>query len=693
MKNIVRAAAKHHSGHVLRWLGIFCAFAVSLSAQTSGTQVAVPAQNQAADVVPFTNIHGVISLDGPWRFQMGDDPAWSDPGFNDSAWPTVMLDQPLSDQGIDTYSGYAWYRLRLGPQQLSQFGKPQDNAPIDLLVTSNSIGQLAVHLDGAESGHTRGMTDRPTMYQSPPLVVRLSGQGAGGSRVIAIRTWAGPSVPIKRGLLDKVELGSHADIADRRDLAIGRQWEEHLIAGTVVTFLFLFVAALGATLYLAQRHHSEYLWLALMCLSVAVAGSIELAFGQALLPFSIFSVLELWAGRVFMAVTLEFVLRFTSNEYRRIVRGTQISVLVLPFFSLLHWQTVYESLSIAAQVVFCALVSVLLFRAWRRGLREAGVMLVPFFLASTADSIDTILDYAASKHWLSDQFASHHFHFGPVEFNTSIVSYTVFLGSLISVILYRFVRVSQVEQRSAAEIAAARSVQALLIPTQLPSNKNFMLESAYLPANGVGGDFFQVLPLKDDSLLLVVGDVSGKGLQAAMNASTLVGALRNELSHDPATVLNHLNHVLLGAVPAPSKLPGLDAAPCFATCLCARIYPDGRMTVANAGHLSPYRDGREMELAPGLPLGVIADISYEQATHQLNRGERVIFLSDGVVEATNSDGELFGFERTQQVSNEPARYIAQTAQRFGQNDDITVVSLYVASRTAHRASEEAAVTG
>jgi serine phosphatase RsbU (regulator of sigma subunit) len=190
-----------------------------------------------------------------------------------------------------------------------------------------------------------------------------------------------------------------------------------------------------------------------------------------------------------------------------------------------------------------------------------------------------------------------------------------------------------------------------------------------------------------------VGDVSGKGLQAAMNASTLVGALRNELSHDPATVLNHLNHVLLGAVPAPSKLPGLDAAPCFATCLCARIYPDGRMTVANAGHLSPYRDGREMELAPGLPLGVIADISYEQATHQLNRGERVIFLSDGVVEATNSDGELFGFERTQQVSNEPARYIAQTAQRFGQNDDITVVSLYVASRTAHRASEEAAVTG
>jgi len=239
------------------------------------------------------------------------------------------------------------------------------------------------------------------------------------------------------------------------------------------------------------------------------------------------------------------------------------------------------------------------------------------------------------------------------------------------VILYRFVHVSQEEQRSAAEIEAARSVQALLIPTQLPSNHNFMLDSAYLPANGVGGDFFQALPLKDDSMLIVVGDVSGKGLQAAMNASTLVGALRNELSHEPAIVLRHLNQVMLGAT------SGAIAG--FATCLCARIYPSGEMVIANAGHLSPYRDGREMEMEPSLPLGIINNLEYDHATFQLNPGDRLIFLSDGVVEATNAKGELFGFERTQQVSNEPARYIAQTAQRFGQTDDITVVSLYFAA--------------
>jgi len=136
-----------------------------------------------------------------------------------------------------------------------------------------------------------------------------------------------------------------------------------------------------------------------------------------------------------------------------------------------------------------------------------------------------------------------------------------------------------------------------------------------------------------------------------------------------------------------------DSVATFATCLCARIYRDGRMEIANAGHLSPYRDGREMELPPGLPLGVIPGMTYEQTAFQLEQGVRLIFLSDGVVEATNPQGELFGFERTQQVSNEPARYIAQTAKRFGQNDDITVISIYLASRDAkHKEKVEPAYT-
>lgn len=666
---------------MLRRLAVFLACAWPLAAQSPATPVANPPA-----IAPIQGVHAVLSLDGPWRFQTGDDPRWADPGFDDSKWPTVVLEKPLVDQSIDSYSGYAWYRIRVQPQQISTIESLAPGKPLVLLATPNSVGQLSVYVNGYLVGQTRGMTDNPSMFQSPPLMVSLSGSGP---TVLAVRTWAVSGVQINRGLLEKVELATRDDAAGKIDVAASRQWDEHAVSALVVTFLFVCVALLAAALYLSQRHHSEYLWLALLCLSVGAGGAADAVFDLGQMSLTVFRVLSVINSYIFMAVTLEFVLRFTAAQERRTVRGVQIAVLVLPFVYFVHLEQTYDVLSVAAEVVFCALVCFLLFRAWRRGQAEAGVMLLPFFLAATASSVDTVLDFASRQQWIPQEFASPRYHIGPVGFATATVAYTVFLGSLIAVILHRFVRVSEEEQRSSAEIAAARSVQALLIPTTLPSNRNFMLESAYLPIQGVGGDFFQVLPLKDDSLLIVVGDVSGKGLQAAMNSSTLVGALRNELSHDPATVLDHLNRVLIGAVSSPGKVPDLDAAPCFATCLCARIFPDGALIVANAGHLSPYRDGRELELKPGLPLGVIAGASYEQSTFQLERGDRLVFLSDGVVEAMNPQRELFGFDRTRQVSNESARYIAQTAKRFGQTDDITVLSIYVASRTAEHTSLEA----
>lgn len=626
---------------------------------TDATQVSIPAAT-----------HGVIRLEGPWSFHEGDDPSWAGSEVDDSNWDKVTLGIPFTEQGIDSYSGYAWYRMRIQLQPNSKAAETQ----LALLVTPFNVGQLQVYANGVEVGRTRGMNDHPKEYLSGPFICRLPAPRPDGTVLIAIRSWV--SAPVVHGLLDRVAVGGPDHIEESYRLAEARHWDQHILAGLMVSFLFFCVAVLGAVLYFAQRHHVEYLWMALLCVAVMIQGGVEFLFHVAVMPLTVFLLVTLWSGRLFMVATLEFILRFTGSPQRRMVRGVQVAVLLIPLFSIAHLEKTYQVFSVTAEVVFSALVAYLLFRAWRRGFREAGVVLFPFFLASTADSIDTILDFFSSRHWLSSQFASHQFYFGPVEFGTSIVSYSIFLGSLVAVIFYRFIRVSETEQRSSAEIDAARSVQALLIPTQLPSNRNFLLESAYLPASGVGGDFFQVLPLKDDSMLIVVGDVSGKGLQAAMNASTLVGALRNELSNDPATILAHLNQVMLGNVSGAPGKSGTNAVAGFATCLCARIYPDGKMVIANAGHLSPYRDGRELELSPCLPLGVIPNVEYEQTTLQLEHGDRLIFLSDGVVEATDPKGELFGFERTQQVSHESPRYIAQTAQRFGQTDDITVVGLY-----------------
>ena len=527
---------------VLVRLAMFFMCSVLLAAQNPATPRAGAATVPAAGGVPG-GIHAVETLDGPWRFQIGDDPRWADPAFDDSAWTPVTIAKPLSDQGIDPYTGYGWYRLRLSAQQLSQLQDLSGGTPIDLLLTGNSAGQLAVYLNGVESGHTRGMTENPSMYQSPPFITHLPSPDAKGGWTVAIRTWAGDGETIHRGLILNVELGNGPEIGAELPLLVGRQWSERVIPAMVLTFLFLSVAVLGFALYVAQRHHSEYLWLALMCLSVAAGGVADAVFGLGRMPLPAYRFLTVTSGHVFMAVTLEFILRFTASPSRRTVRIVQIGVMLLPFVYLLRVQQIYEVLSVAAQVMFCALVCILLFRAWRRGRREAGVMLAPFFLAATAGSTDTVLIFAANQHWIPEEFANYHLYLGPIQFGISTVAYAIFLTSLIAVILYRFVRVSQDEQRSEAEVAAARSVQSLLIPTQLPSNRHFVLESAYLPVNGVGGDFFQVLPQKDDSLLIVVGDVSGKGLQAAMNSSTIVGALRNELSHDPGTILEHLNHV------------------------------------------------------------------------------------------------------------------------------------------------------
>jgi hypothetical protein len=319
---------------------------------------------------------------------------------------------------------------------------------------------------------------------------------------------------------------------------------------------------------------------------------------------------------------------FHRHSRTKMVRTMQLATLLLPLTSMLHFNLAFQYLALASQFIFCGMVVGMLFVAWRRGRLEAGVMLFPFLFAAAADSIESSLDFLASANWIPAMFAPHRYHLGPIEYSLSTVAYLVFLCSLISVILYRFVHVSQEEQRSSAELkprAASRPCSFPPVPSTKTSRSTAPTAHQRRRRRLLPG-----LPLKDDSMLIVVGDVSGKGLQAAMNASTLVGALRNELSHDPATVLSHLNQVMLGA----SLGSGAGGPASFATCLCARIYPTGQMTIANAGHLSPYRDGRELELAPDLPLGIVPNIQYEQANFQLKPGDRLIFLSDGVVEAS-----------------------------------------------------------
>jgi Stage II sporulation protein E (SpoIIE) len=113
----------------------------------------------------------------------------------------------------------------------------------------------------------------------------------------------------------------------------------------------------------------------------------------------------------------------------------------------------------------------------------------------------------------------------------------------------------------------------------------------------------------------------------------------------------------------------------FITCLCGQIWPSGRLVLANAGHLSPYRNGEEVQLESGLPLGIVSGLEYTETIIDLDWGDRIVMLTDGAVEVQSRSGELFGFERTLKISSESAEKIAAAAQHFGQEDDITVLTL------------------
>jgi hypothetical protein len=321
--------------------------------------------------------------------------------------------------------------------------------------------------------------------------------------------------------------------------------------------------------------------------------------------------------------------------------------------------------------LIAGVVPVLLIVHMRRGNREAGILLIPVLLQSLAIYVQVTFFFLAeisTQLPLTNNLYLKLFRYpaGPFELSIEQPGNLLYVLSLAVIIVLRSTRISRQQAVLEGEFAAAREVQQVILPEEIETVPGFAVESVYEPAQQVGGDFFQVLPAGDDGLLLVMGDVAGKGLPAAMLVSVLVGAIRGvaEFTYEPAEMLASLNERLVGRV-----------GDGFATALVAHIGANGHVRIANAGHLSPYLDGREVELSGELPLGIKSRSRYETKEFVLGWGSRLTFYSDGVVEAQNERGELLGFERGRELSMQPAAEIVETAKRFGQQDDITVVTI------------------
>jgi hypothetical protein len=264
-----------------------------------------------------------------------------------------------------------------------------------------------------------------------------------------------------------------------------------------------------------------------------------------------------------------------------------------------------------------------------------------------------------------------HFH-SRLAFDGVAVIISVVLGYIGFIIVSiaearRRIRLETDKAAIESELAAAREIQRIMVPQELPPTPGYTIESIYRPATQVGGDFFQVIPFSGGQTLVVIGDVSGKGLGAAMIVSMLIGMLRtiSALTADPSQILVELNTMLFA-----HKHSG------FVTCLAVRLDPSGSVTAANAGHLPPWLNGVELAYAGSVPLGVLASVAPEQIALEVRSGDRLTLLTDGVVEARDSQGVLFGFDRTQSLMREASPLaLAEAAIHHGQDDDLTVISI------------------
>jgi ketosteroid isomerase-like protein len=238
-------------------------------------------------------------------------------------------------------------------------------------------------------------------------------------------------------------------------------------------------------------------------------------------------------------------------------------------------------------------------------------------------------------------------------------------------------------ERIEQELEVARRIQDASLPKEVPTLEGWEISPFYRPARQVGGDFYDFLELPNDHLGLVVGDATGKGVPAALvmsSARSMLRALAQASESSPGEVLRRANDPLVMDIPANM----------FVTCFYAILDPkSGRLVYANAGHDMPYlcRSGDVEELrARGMPLGLMPGMGYEEKETILEADEAALFYSDGLVEAHDPKGEMFGFPRLRELIGEHGEESSLedllleelhsfVGEGWEQEDDITLLTL------------------
>jgi serine phosphatase RsbU (regulator of sigma subunit)/predicted ester cyclase len=258
------------------------------------------------------------------------------------------------------------------------------------------------------------------------------------------------------------------------------------------------------------------------------------------------------------------------------------------------------------------------------------------------------------------------------------------LGTIGSTLREQLLEQERIErERIEQDLRVARSIQQASLPKEVPSLEGWQIAPYYQPAREVGGDFYDFFELEDDRMGLAVGDATGKGMPAALAVTascSMLRAVAQDSGYSPGEVLARVNKTMLARIPSNT----------FVTCFYAILEPEsGSLRYANAGHDLPYlhhSGGAEELRARGMPLGLMPGMDYEEKEIVLQEGDSALLYTDGLVEAHDSQREMFGFPRLQALVAEHGEQQALgdflmeelysfVGQGWEQEDDITLMTL------------------
>jgi serine phosphatase RsbU (regulator of sigma subunit) len=630
---------------------------------------------------------GTAPLDGPWQFHTGDDPAWALPqtpdATSESGWEQLSTNKTWGMQSHPSYAGYGWYRRHI-------HFSPAPGADDDLYLLIQRVEDVyEVYWNGRMVGHNGTMPPNPSRaYEQGYQIVHL---GPVRDGVLAVRVWKAPLESFDSdtlgGFVATPVAGSLEAITDKKAAADylwlqGRQYYfalRSLYTLVMILSLLVWFRDHSQKVLLAMAAFAGSPFIAMFLVGMRLPISHDVALGW-LQPVLSLQDIGLW-------FLLIYLLRLDTNP-RMMSMARVMAIISLTATSLDGLLTVLDwskpglaSWAQLADGVLTVIFTSTQFFPWVllvAGLRKR-LDSARWLVAITALLTETLFfaRIAAEQgsrytHWtLGSKIARPLFFFLGNAFTPQMITDTLLLMAIIYAV-YRSTQEALRRQGALEqELKSARELQQVLIPETLPELPGFAVTSAYRPAQEVGGDFFQIIPLEDEyagSTLIVLGDVSGKGLKAAMTVSLIVGTVRTlaKFAPRPADLLAQLNLRLCGR-----QQGG------FTTCLALWLGADGRCAVASAGHPAPFLNQHEINLPGALPLGVLPTASYQEQTFELKEGDHFALYTDGLLEARNAHGELFSFSRlnTLFAASPGAAEATEAAVNFGQEDDITVLTL------------------